>query len=126
MNRAYAQPEIDNTAYDPATPTDLVVGGETFTTLTDKICGSVEQPKPPRAWYVAITLTGGPGANTLRGEGGDDRIFYSGGADSWFGGEGTDTLDYSNVTTDVTVNLSAGTATNTGMPIVPPDSSRAG
>ena len=57
MNRAVVQAEIDNTAYDPGTPTDLVLGGETFTSLTDKICGIVEQPRPPRVWYIAMGIS---------------------------------------------------------------------
>mgnify|MGYP000004658441 CR=1 FL=1 len=40
MNRASAQPEIDNTAYDPGTPTDLVVGGEDEHTLIVRVDNS--------------------------------------------------------------------------------------
>ena len=58
MNRVPVSAEIDNTGYDPGTPTELVLGGETFTSITDRVCGIVEQPKPPKAWYIAITLTG--------------------------------------------------------------------
>jgi len=57
MNRASAQVGIDNTIYDPAQQTPLVLGDETFTSITDKVCGIVEKPKPPRAWYIAITFT---------------------------------------------------------------------
>ncbi|MEZ4386024.1 MAG: NrfD/PsrC family molybdoenzyme membrane anchor subunit [Candidatus Krumholzibacteriia bacterium] len=58
MNRASAPVVIDNTINDPTRQTTLVLGGETFTTITDKVCGIVERPQPPRAWYVAITFTG--------------------------------------------------------------------
>jgi len=50
--------EVDNTAFEPDQATQLVLGGHDFTSLTDKVAGIVEQPRPPRAWYIAITLTG--------------------------------------------------------------------
>ncbi len=49
--------EIDNTAVDPARPQVLVTGDHDFKSLTDEVCGIVEKPRPPRAWYVAIGLT---------------------------------------------------------------------
>jgi molybdopterin-containing oxidoreductase family membrane subunit len=58
MNRASVADEMDNTIYDPSQPTTLVLGNEDFGTITDKVCGIVEQPKPPKAWYAAITVTG--------------------------------------------------------------------
>jgi len=51
--------EIDNTIHEPSRPQTLITGGHDFTSLTDAVCGLVEKPRPPRAWYVAITFTGG-------------------------------------------------------------------
>jgi Ni/Fe-hydrogenase subunit HybB-like protein len=45
------------TVEDPSIRQPLVIGDNDFTTVTDKICGVVERPKPPRAWYVAIAFT---------------------------------------------------------------------
>jgi molybdopterin-containing oxidoreductase family membrane subunit len=50
---------FDNTINDPTRPTPLVLGGHDLTTVTEKICGLVERRRPPRAWYAAITFTGG-------------------------------------------------------------------
>jgi len=58
MNRASAEGLPDNTVNDPTQQQVLVLGDETFTTITDKVCGIVERPKPPKAWYAAITVTG--------------------------------------------------------------------
>ena len=49
---------LDNTRDDPTVQTELVLGGHTLTSLTDKVCSIVERPKPPKAWYVAITISG--------------------------------------------------------------------
>ena len=46
-----------NTVNDPTRPTPLILGGHDFTTLTDKVCGLVERPQPPRAWYVAFGVS---------------------------------------------------------------------
>ena len=35
----------------------LVDGARDLASITDRVCGVVERPKPPRAWYVAITIT---------------------------------------------------------------------
>ncbi len=48
----------DNTAFDPTRPQELVLGGHDFTSVTDTVCGLVERPRPPRAWYIAIACTG--------------------------------------------------------------------
>ncbi|MEM9553594.1 MAG: NrfD/PsrC family molybdoenzyme membrane anchor subunit [Acidobacteriota bacterium] len=48
---------LDNTAEDPTRPTPLVLGGHDFTSLTDKVCGIAETPRPPRAWYIAFAVT---------------------------------------------------------------------
>jgi molybdopterin-containing oxidoreductase family membrane subunit len=59
MNRASANADLEAPPYDPAQPTPLVLGDEDYGTLTDKVCGIVEQPKPPRAWYIAFAFTSG-------------------------------------------------------------------
>jgi molybdopterin-containing oxidoreductase family membrane subunit len=54
--------ELDNAWDDPQRPIPLVTGGHDFTSVTEKVCAIVEQPKPPRAWYLAfgasLALTG--------------------------------------------------------------------
>jgi molybdopterin-containing oxidoreductase family membrane subunit len=35
----------------------LVEGAEDFGSVTKRVCGVVERPRPPRAWYVAITIS---------------------------------------------------------------------
>ncbi len=35
----------------------LIEGEESFSAVTQRVCGVVEAPKPPRAWYIAITIT---------------------------------------------------------------------
>jgi Ca2+-binding RTX toxin-like protein len=57
------------------------------------------------------TLIGGPGDESLFGGDGTDRLQPKGGAHVLSGGAGTDTLDYSNQGTGMTVDLAAGTAT---------------
>jgi molybdopterin-containing oxidoreductase family membrane subunit len=57
LRRADVDP-LDNTTDDPTVPTELVLGGHTLTSLTYKVCSIVERPKPPKAWYVAITISG--------------------------------------------------------------------
>ncbi|MBD3162111.1 MAG: hydrogenase [Candidatus Eisenbacteria bacterium] len=37
----------------------LVAGDNDFTTVTDTVCGIVEEPKTPRAWYVAFAAAFG-------------------------------------------------------------------
>jgi len=60
--RPAAIDELDNTFEDPTRPTPLVLGDNTFTTITDKVCSIVERPRPPRGWYIAfaasLALTG--------------------------------------------------------------------
>ena len=51
MNTVAAD-QVDNTVNDPTRPTPLVLGGHDLTSLTDHVCGIVEKPKPPRAWYI--------------------------------------------------------------------------
>jgi len=47
----------DNTLNDPTQHTPLVLGDNDFTSLTDKVCGIVEKPRPPKAWYVAFAAS---------------------------------------------------------------------
>ena len=56
------------------------------------------------------TLVGGAGNDTLIGGAGDDILRAGPGQDSVDGGEGIDTIDVSDITPDVTIDLSAGTA----------------
>jgi Ni/Fe-hydrogenase subunit HybB-like protein len=49
---------IDTTTIeDPSIRQPLVIGGATFTTVTDKVCGLVERPRPPKAWYAALACS---------------------------------------------------------------------
>jgi Ca2+-binding RTX toxin-like protein len=57
------------------------------------------------------SLTGGAGADVLEGNEGDDVFFESGsnnGGDSIFGGDGIDTVDYSNYSQSINANLATG------------------
>jgi len=42
---------------DPRTRPPLVLGDNTFATVTEKVCGIVERPKPPLWWYVAFSVS---------------------------------------------------------------------
>mgnify|MGYP005839682577 FL=1 len=48
---------IDNTIDDPTRRPTLVLGDSTFATVTDQVCGIIERPKPPRAWYIAFGIS---------------------------------------------------------------------
>lgn len=51
-------PLIDRTAEeDPRRRPDLVIGDNNFETVTDKVCRIAEVPRPPRAWYVAFSIS---------------------------------------------------------------------
>jgi Ca2+-binding RTX toxin-like protein len=56
----------------------------------------------------------GSGADNVTGDGNDNVFFEGGGADTYNGAGGTDTVDYSASTSTVTVNLNTVTAQNTG------------
>lgn len=49
----------DNTSDDPTQRQPLVLGGNDFTSVTERICSIVERPKPPRAWLIAFGLSAG-------------------------------------------------------------------
>ncbi|MES3154314.1 DUF4214 domain-containing protein [Sphingomonas faeni] len=67
------------------------------------------------------TITGfenvrtGSGADTVTGDANDNIFFEGRGADSYTGGAGNDTVDYSAATSTVTVNLNTIAAQNTGV-----------
>ena len=48
---------IDNTIDDPRQRPPLILGGNDFTSVTEKVAGLVERPKPPRAWYIAFGIS---------------------------------------------------------------------
>jgi molybdopterin-containing oxidoreductase family membrane subunit len=54
--RAVPATEIDNTREDPTKRHDLVLGELDFNSLTEKVCSIVEQPRPPRAWFIAFGI----------------------------------------------------------------------
>ena len=56
----------------------------------------------------------GSGADTVTGDANDNIFFDGGGADSYNGAGGSDTVDYSAATSTVAVNLNTATAQNTG------------
>jgi Ca2+-binding RTX toxin-like protein len=62
----------------------------------------------------ADTLTGSSGNDTVNGNAGNDIIEGGGGNDTLNGGNDTDTLTYANAGSAVTVDLSNGSAQNTG------------
>ncbi len=49
--------EIDNTWNRPGERAPLITGGHDFTSLTDVACGPAETYRPPRAWYIAFTIS---------------------------------------------------------------------
>lgn len=48
--------DIDNTSDDPTRRAPLIVGGNDYASITEKVCRIVEAPKPPTAWYVAFAV----------------------------------------------------------------------
>jgi molybdopterin-containing oxidoreductase family membrane subunit len=58
MRGATINPALEN----PGVRTPLIEGQNDFATITETVCGIVERPKPPRAWYamlgVSMLLTG--------------------------------------------------------------------
>jgi len=47
----------DNTSDDPTHRAPLVLGGNDFASITDKICALAERKRPSRAWYVAFGVS---------------------------------------------------------------------
>jgi len=50
------EPVLDNTDNNPARRPPLILGGRDFASVTDTVCGIVEKPQPPRAWYIAFAV----------------------------------------------------------------------
>jgi molybdopterin-containing oxidoreductase family membrane subunit len=48
---------LDNTGFDPTVRARLVVGDNDFHSVTEKVCGIVEQPKTPTAWWVLFAIS---------------------------------------------------------------------
>jgi molybdopterin-containing oxidoreductase family membrane subunit len=49
---------IDNTIQDPTQRAPLVLGHDSFGSVTKEICWVNEAPKPPLAWWVAFAISG--------------------------------------------------------------------
>jgi len=54
-DRIYRTHDSDNTSDDPRVRMPLVVGGKTFSTITDNIAGVAEAPAP-LGWYIAFVI----------------------------------------------------------------------
>ncbi len=48
---------LNNTQEQPGVRSPLVLGRHDNTTVTERICQIAESPKPPRAWYIAISIS---------------------------------------------------------------------
>ena len=48
---------FDVTSDDPTRRAPLVLGDHDFESITDTVCGVVERPKPPTAWYIAFSIS---------------------------------------------------------------------
>ena len=46
----------DNTSSDPTVRAPLVLPGNDYASITEKVCRIVEAQKPPKAWYVAFGI----------------------------------------------------------------------
>lgn len=51
------KPELDNTGNDPTRRAPLIVGGNTYASVTDKVCRIVEDTKPTKAWLIAFAIS---------------------------------------------------------------------
>jgi molybdopterin-containing oxidoreductase family membrane subunit len=47
----------DNTGDDPTRRAPLIIGGNDFASVTEKVCALAERSKPTRAWYVAFGIS---------------------------------------------------------------------
>jgi molybdopterin-containing oxidoreductase family membrane subunit len=54
---AGARKVLDNTSDDPTRRAPLVIGGNDFASVTEKVCSLAERPKPTRAWYIAFGIS---------------------------------------------------------------------
>jgi len=50
--------ELDNTTNDPTRRAPLILGGQTYASVTEAVCRVVEAPKPPRSWYLSVGISG--------------------------------------------------------------------
>ena len=57
--KASATDYLNNTSDDPVNPPELILGGNTFTSVTEKVSDIVLESKTPLAWYIAFTFTAG-------------------------------------------------------------------
>lgn len=48
---------VDNTIETPGHRAPLVLGGRNYTDVTENVCEIAEAPKPPLAWYIAISIS---------------------------------------------------------------------
>jgi Ni/Fe-hydrogenase subunit HybB-like protein len=48
---------LDNSIETPGRRAPLVLGNQTFTSLTDTVCNVAERPHPPMAWYIAFVIS---------------------------------------------------------------------
>jgi len=48
---------LDNTQADPTRRAPLVLGLADYAAVTQRVCGVVERPRPPRGWYVAFAIS---------------------------------------------------------------------
>jgi Ni/Fe-hydrogenase subunit HybB-like protein len=49
--------EIDNTSDDPRARQPLIVGGNDYTSITERVCGVVEDPRVRKAWLIAFVIS---------------------------------------------------------------------
>ena len=48
---------LDNTSDDPRRRADLILGANDFTSITEKVAGIVERPRPTTGWYIAFGIS---------------------------------------------------------------------
>ncbi len=48
---------IDNTQETPGHRAPLVIGHQTYGSITETVCRVAEAPQPPRAWYIAFAIS---------------------------------------------------------------------
>jgi len=56
-NAIHTVSSLDNTGDDPTLRARLVVGDNDFHSVTEKVCGIVEQPKTPKMWWLAFGIS---------------------------------------------------------------------
>ena len=53
---ATVNPILDNTYDDAGERSPLILGGLDYAGVTDEICGIWEADKPPKIWFVVLSL----------------------------------------------------------------------